>query len=209
MDLNPSADDLAFRDEVRDFLQANLPQSIRDQMLQQKKVSREDTVRWHKILYAHGWGAPSWPSEYGGTGWTALQRLIFDTECALAGAPRLIPFGQQHGRAGDHEIRQHVAEGALSCRRSWRWTNGGARVIRSRGAGSDLASLKTTAVKNAAGDRYHRQWPEDMDHARPLGRLDLLPGAHQPRGEAAGRHFVPAARHEVSRRDGAPHPEHA
>ncbi len=87
MDLNPSAADRAFREEVRAFAHANLPRDISEAMLHQKKVSREQTVRWHKILHAQGWGAPSWPVEYGGTGWTAMQRLIFDDECALAGAP--------------------------------------------------------------------------------------------------------------------------
>ena len=153
MDLNPSSDDLAFRDEVRDFLHANLPQSIRDKMLQQKKVSREDTVRWHKILYAHGWGAPSWPAEYGGTGWTATQRLIFDTECALAGAPRLVPFGHNMVapvimKFGNAWQKERFLPKILAMDEWW------CQGYSEPGAGSDLASVKTTAVRNEAGDRY-------------------------------------------------------
>ena len=153
MDLNPSAEDLSFRDEVRDFLRSNLPESIRDKMLQQKKVSREDTVRWHKILYANGWGAPSWPAEYGGTGWTALQRLIFDTECALAGAPRLVPFGHNMVapvimKFGNAWQKERFLPKILSMDEWW------CQGYSEPGSGSDLASLKTTAVRNAGAGHY-------------------------------------------------------
>ena len=155
MDLNPSAADQAFRDEVRSFVRASLPASIRDKMLHQKKVSREDTVRWHKILYAHGWGAPSWPVEYGGTGWTAMQRLIFDDECALGGAPRLVPFGHnmvapvimKFGNAWQKErfLPRILAMDELWC-----------QGYSEPGSGSDLASLSTTAVRgqDAGGAHY-------------------------------------------------------
>ena len=153
MDLNPSAEDLAFRDEVRAFVRAQLPQSIRDKMLQQKKVSREDTVAWHKILYSQGWGAPSWPVEYGGTGWTALQRLIFDTECALGGAPRLVPFGHNMVapvimKFGNQWQKERFLPKILAMDEWW------CQGYSEPGAGSDLASVKTTAVKSASGDKY-------------------------------------------------------
>ena len=58
-----------------------------------QRLERDDYVRWHNVLADQGWGAPNWPVEHGGTGWNALQRLIFEVECFKAGAPRLLPFG--------------------------------------------------------------------------------------------------------------------
>ena len=92
MDLSPSTDDLAFRADVRSFVTSTLPTDIRDRVLGQKHILRDDLVRWHKALHAKGWGAPSWPVEFGGTGWSTMQRMIFDEECNLLGAPRLLPF---------------------------------------------------------------------------------------------------------------------
>jgi len=92
MDLNYTAEDLAFRDEVRTYLEANLPQDLQQKVLNHKRLSREDFVRWHKILAKQGWVATGWPAEYGGTGWTATQRHIFEEECARAGTPAILPL---------------------------------------------------------------------------------------------------------------------
>ena len=155
MDLNPGPEDRAFREEVRTFLQASLPADIRDKMLQQKKLTKEDTVLWHKILYQHGWGAPSWPVEYGGTGWTAMQRLIFDDECALAGAPRLLPFGHNMVapvimKFGNQWQKERFLPKILALDEWW------CQGYSEPGAGSDLASLITTAVRahDELGDHY-------------------------------------------------------
>ena len=155
MDLNPSAADRAFRDEVRRFVRANLPGDISEAMLSQKKVSREQTVRWHKILYAHGWGAPSWPVEYGGTGWTATQRLIFDEECAMAGAPRLIPFGHNMVapvimKFGNQWQKERFLPKILAMDEWW------CQGYSEPGSGSDLASLSMTAVRGRddKGEHY-------------------------------------------------------
>src|SRR6478672_2325046 len=154
MDLNPSATDRAFREEVRAFVRESLPPDISGAMLRQKKLSREQTVRWHKILYAHGWGAPSWPVEYGGTGWTAMQRLIFDEECAMAGAPRLIPFGLNMVapvimKFGNAWQKNRFLPKILSMDEWW------CQGYSEPGAGSDLASLKTTAVRGRDADGEH------------------------------------------------------
>ena len=155
MDLNPSAAERAFRDDVRSFVRSSLPASIRDKMLHQKKVSREDTVAWHKILYAQGWGAPSWPVEYGGTGWSAMQRLIFDTECALGGAPRLIPFGHHMVapvimKFGNPWQKERFLPKILAMDEWW------CQGYSEPGSGSDLASLSTTAMRghDAQGEHY-------------------------------------------------------
>jgi len=155
MDLNPSAADRAFRDEVRRFVRAKLPGDISEAMLRQKKLSREQTVRWHKILYAHGWGAPSWPVEYGGTGWTATQRLIFDEECAMAGAPRLIPFGHNMVapvimKFGNQWQKERFLPKILAMDEWW------CQGYSEPGSGSDLASLSMTAVRGRddKGEHY-------------------------------------------------------
>ncbi len=93
MDLRFTAEEQAFREEVRAFAQASLPEDIRNKVLNHQRVEKDDYVRWHRILQARGWGAPTWPTQWGGTGWTALQRLIFEIETFRAGAPRMLPFG--------------------------------------------------------------------------------------------------------------------
>jgi alkylation response protein AidB-like acyl-CoA dehydrogenase len=103
-------------------------------------------VRWHKILHAHGWGAPSWPVEYGGTGWTATQRLIFDDECAMAGAPRLIPFGHNMVapvimKFGNQWQKDRFLPKILAMDEWW------CQGYSEPGSGSDLASLSMTAVR--------------------------------------------------------------
>src|SRR3954463_438298 len=93
MDLRETAEEVAFREEVRAFVAGNLPHDIRDRVVDFRHVPREDYVRWQRILAARGWGAPGWAIEYGGTGWSAAQRNIFDEECSTGGAPRQMPFG--------------------------------------------------------------------------------------------------------------------
>jgi alkylation response protein AidB-like acyl-CoA dehydrogenase len=108
-------------------------------------------VRWQKILHQKGWIAPNWPVEHGGTGWSAVEQHIFDEECAAAGAPRLIPFGlsmvapviMQFGSASQ---KSHYLPRILSSE-DW-WCQGYSEP----GSGSDLASLKTRAVRR--GDHY-------------------------------------------------------
>ena len=81
MDLSLSAEDLAFREEVRAFLAENLSPEIARKVKRNFPVGREDSIRWGRVLNHKGWGAPGWPKEVGGTGWTQLQRHIFDMEC--------------------------------------------------------------------------------------------------------------------------------
>src|SRR6185436_11349561 len=93
MDLEYSADERAFRDEVRAFVQRSLPADLAAKVHEGKRLSRDDFLRWHKILHKQGWVAAGWPKEFGGPGWTPVQQHIFDEECAAAGAPFVIPFG--------------------------------------------------------------------------------------------------------------------
>lgn len=170
MDLNYSDEDLAFRDEVRAFLAAKLPPDLQHKVRSHLRLSKDDSVRWHKILAAQGWVAPGWPVEFGGPGWTPTQRHIFEEECARAGTPQIMPFGVNMVAPvimafGSPEQKAHYLPRILSCE-DW-WCQGYSEP----GAGSDLASLKTTAVRgtDADGDHYivngQKTWTTLAQHA--------------------------------------------
>ena len=93
MNVNYTAEELAFRDEVRAFLTNELPADIAAKVKLGKHMSKEDHQRWQQILVKRGWYAPGWPVELGGTTWGPVEKHIFDEECAAFGAPRSVPFG--------------------------------------------------------------------------------------------------------------------
>jgi len=170
MDLNYSDEDLAFRDEVRAFLAAQLPPDLQHKVRSHLRLSKDDSVRWHKILAAQGWVAPGWPVEFGGPGWTPTQRHIFEEECARAGTPQIMPFGVNMVAPvvmafGSPEQQAYFLPRILSCE-DW-WCQGYSEP----GAGSDLASLKTTAVRatDAEGEHYivngQKTWTTLAQHA--------------------------------------------
>ncbi|EKS69498.1 acyl-CoA dehydrogenase [Burkholderia sp. SJ98] len=123
-------------------------------------------MRWQRILYQHGWGAPGWPAEFGGTGWSALQRLLFDIECGIAGAPRQLPFGLNMIGPVLMKFASKAQQARFLPRiptaEDW-WCQGYSEP----GAGSDLASLKTRAVRD--GDHYivngQKTWTTYAQHA--------------------------------------------
>jgi alkylation response protein AidB-like acyl-CoA dehydrogenase len=82
MDLRFSPEEQSFREEVRAFVRAKLPEETREKVLQGREVSRDQMMGWHRLLAEHGWGAPTWPKEHGGTGWDAVHEFIFEEECA-------------------------------------------------------------------------------------------------------------------------------
>ena len=84
MDMNLSPEDAAFRKEVRAFIAKKLPPEIKRKIEKGVKPAKEDFVRWQKILFEKGWIAPNWPKEHGGTGWTPMQRHIFDQVTVIA-----------------------------------------------------------------------------------------------------------------------------
>ncbi len=151
MDLEYSADERAFRDEVRAWLRANLPSALRDKVVRYAALTRDDLLAWHRILADKGWIAPAWPREWGGTGWTVVQRYIFEEECGYAGAPPLLPFGLMMCapvllKFGTEAQRQRFLP------RIYRGDDFWCQGYSEPGAGSDLASLRTSAVRR--GDRY-------------------------------------------------------
>lgn len=151
MDLNYSADELAFRDEVRAWLHDHLPTDLRGKVARHEELSREDLLRWHRILADKGWIAPWWPLEWGGTGWDVVRRYIFEEECAYAGAPPLIPFGITMCAAVLLRFGT-TAQQQRFLPRIYRGDDFWCQGYSEPGAGSDLASLKTRAVRQ--GDDY-------------------------------------------------------
>ncbi len=166
MDLNYSAEDIAFRDQVRAYLDTYLPPDLQHKVLNHLRLSKDDYVRWHRILAKQGWVAPGWPVEYGGPGWSATQRHIFEEECARAGTPAILPFGVNMVAPvlmafGNEEQKAHYLPRILSCE-DW-WCQGYSEP----GSGSDLASLKTRAERQ--GDHYivngQKTWTTLAQHA--------------------------------------------
>ncbi len=151
MDLNYSQEESAFRDEVRGWLKANLPQDLRDKIANYEELGREDLLRWHRILAKKGWVAPSWPKEFGGTDWNVVQRYIFEEECGFAGTPPLIPFGLS--MCGPVLLRFGTdAQKKRFLPRIYNGDDFWCQGYSEPGSGSDLASLKTKAEKK--GDHY-------------------------------------------------------
>jgi len=151
MNLTWTPEERQFREAVRAFAAEKLPEDIRAKVLRHQRLERDDYVRWHNILADQGWGAPNWPVEHGGTGWNALQRLIFEVECFKAGAPRLLPFGLSMigpvlMKYGSAEQKARLLPRMIRVE-DW-WCQGYSEP----GSGSDLASLKTRAVRD--GDDY-------------------------------------------------------
>jgi alkylation response protein AidB-like acyl-CoA dehydrogenase len=151
MDLEYSADERAFRDEVRAWLRANLPSALRDKVVRYAPLTRDDLLAWHRILAGQRWIAPAWPREWGGTGWTVVERYIFEEECGYAGAPPLLPFGLMMCapvllKFGTDAQRQRFLP------RIYRGDDFWCQGYSEPGAGSDLAALRTSAVRR--GDRY-------------------------------------------------------
>ena len=155
MDLNYSAEELVFRDEVRGWLDANLPSDIRDKVVGYRGLSKDDYQRWHHILAAQGWSVPHWPQEWGGTGWDITRRYIYEEQFGLAGAPLLPPFGPSMCAS----VLLRFGTPAQKDRFLPRIRNGDDFWVQGYsepGAGSDLAALKTRAVREstASGDVY-------------------------------------------------------
>ena len=146
MDLSFSPEELAFRDDVRGWFEANLPADLRDKVLNNRELSKDDLVRWHKILAKKGWVAPSWPEEWGGTGWNATEKYIYEEEYARAGAPPVAAFGPTMCasvllRFGTEEQKQTYLPRIYNGDDFW------AQGYSEPGSGSDLASLKTRAER--------------------------------------------------------------
>jgi alkylation response protein AidB-like acyl-CoA dehydrogenase len=151
MDLRFTPDEVAFRDEVREFIRANLPADIGERLRQGRATEKVDLVRWQRILNKQGWAAYSWPKAWGGPGWSAVQRMIFLEELQTYPAPEVNPFnitmiGPVLIQFGSDEQKRRFLPRAANLD-DW-WCQG----FSEPGAGSDLAALKTAARRE--GDEY-------------------------------------------------------
>jgi alkylation response protein AidB-like acyl-CoA dehydrogenase len=151
MDLAFTPEEQAFRDEIRAWVHANLPKDISHKVHNALRLSRDDMQRWARILGKKGWLGHGWPKEFGGPGWNAVQKHLFEEECALAGAPRVVPFGPVMVAPvimafGSPEQQKRFLPGIASGE-VW-WSQGYSEP----GSGSDLASVKCRAERQ--GDKY-------------------------------------------------------
>ncbi|WP_026758508.1 acyl-CoA dehydrogenase family protein [Sediminimonas qiaohouensis] len=169
MDLSYSPEERAFQEEVRGWLADNLPAHIADAVRAGGELSKEMMEEWHALLNSKGWLATTWPVEFGGPGWTPVQKHIFEEECCRAYAPRIVPFGLNMlgpvlikfgTEAQQQEVLPRILDGS-----DW-WCQGYSEP----GAGSDLASLKTHAVRD--GDEYvingQKTWTTLGQHANKI-----------------------------------------
>ena len=171
MDFQLSAGDIAFRDEVRRFLDASLPDDLREAGRQCAGIYSDYpiAIRWFRILAKQGWSTPGWPVEWGGTGWSVIQHYIFSRELAAANAPPLTPnsthmVGPVVIAFGTDEQKSHYLP-RIQSGDDW-WAQGYSEP----GSGSDLASLQCAAVRD--GDHYvingskiwttHAHWSNKM-----------------------------------------------
>ena len=166
MDPRYSASDEAFRTEVRAFVTERLPEDLKRRARADYHARRDDQVRWTRILAEQGWSVPHWPIAYGGTGWTGVQRLIFEQEMRRAYAPTTDRIGPELVAPviytfASEEMRQRILPGIRTGDTFW------AQGFSEPGAGSDLSSLRTRAVRD--GDHYvvngQKTWTTEGHHA--------------------------------------------
>jgi alkylation response protein AidB-like acyl-CoA dehydrogenase len=171
MDLAFSKDDLAFRDEVRRFIDENFDAEMRAKLAQSKNgyLDKDGQLKWQRTLYKRGWAAPNWPVEYGGTGWTPSQKYIFESETAAAGTPLVSPMGLKMVApvlmAFGNDVQKKKYLPPILASEVW-WCQGYSEP----GSGSDLASLQMRCEDK--GDHYllngskiwttHAQWADWM-----------------------------------------------
>ncbi len=167
--LNFTKSDELFRSEIKDWINDNLPKKIQQKVHNHLRLTRDDYLTWHRIVAKKGWVAPNWPEKYGGTGWTKLQQMIWEEECADAGAPIIITFGinmvgpviMKFGT----EVQKKNLLPKIFSGEDW-WCQGYSEP----GSGSDLASLKTSAIRQ--GDFYivngQKTWTTLAQHANMM-----------------------------------------
>ncbi len=171
MDLDFSAEDKVFREEVRGFLTQNYPAELRAKQQNEEALTKEDYFSWHRILAKKGWAAPAWPVEWGGTAWSPTQKYIWSEELAKAEALPVLPFGVTMVAPviytfGTEEQKARFLPG-IRDGIEW-WCQGYSEP----GAGSDLASLKTKAerIQGDDGKEYYlvngqKTWTTLAQHA--------------------------------------------
>ena len=172
MDVNFTKKQESFRIEVRDFIKSAIHKNLADKIANNKPLNKSDMQNWHDVLNEKGWLGSSWPKQYGGTGWDIVEQFIFEDELAAANAPRIVPFGLKMlapvlMKFGSQEQCKfwlpRILDGS-----DW-WCQGYSEP----GAGSDLASLNTSAVSD--GTHYvvngQKTWTTLAQHANMIFTL--------------------------------------
>jgi alkylation response protein AidB-like acyl-CoA dehydrogenase len=172
MDVHFTDQQLAFRKEVRAFMQSAVATELADKVALSKPLTKDDMLGWHDTLNAKGWLGANWPKQYGGTGWGVVEQFIFEDEMARADAPRLVPFGlkmlapllMKFGSAEQCAYwLPRILDGS-----DW-WCQGYSEP----GSGSDLASLKMSAIRD--GEDYivngQKTWTTLAQHANMIFNL--------------------------------------
>jgi hypothetical protein len=171
------------RDEVRTFFKENLPDGIRKKAAEGIRYVKDDIVTWQRILNKKGWAVPHWPKEWGGTGWSPVQLYIFKEEMQQAPAPEPLPFGTMMLAPvilafGREDQKKSICRASANLD-DW-WCQG----FSEPGAGSDLASLKTSAKREGDSTSSTGRRPGRPARNTPTGS-SALPHGHV--GEEAGR----------------------
>ncbi len=185
MDLRFTEEEVAFRAEVRAFVRASLPSRVRQKMIAGSSLGKDDVVQWQRILNKRGWATPAWPKAHGGPGWTAVQRYIFLDELHQAPAPEPLSFnvnmiGPVLYTFGTEEQKRRFLP-RIANLDDW-WCQG----FSEPGAGSDLASLATSArrIESAAGDHYvvngQKTWQGMGHHADWMFTLVRTAASEKP-----------------------------
>lgn len=168
MELRYTDTQQAFAAEVSAFTKAHLDPKVAQKVIEGARLEREDYVNWHKALNQKGWVATNWPTHFGGTGWDAVHQHIFDETTADMGAPLLLPFGLRMVAPVimnfGNSAQQDYFLPKIKSGEHW-WCQGYSEP----GSGSDLASLKTKAVRS--GDHYivNGQKPGRRSRSMPIG----------------------------------------
>ncbi len=166
MNLHFTPEEQVFRHEVKQFIAASLSADIQHKVNNGLILERDDYVRWQQALHARGWGGSSWAKAFGGTGWSAVQKYIFEEECAAAGAPRIVPFGVKMVAPvimafGSPAQQQRFLPSILSGEEWW------CQGYSEPGSGSDLASVKSSARRE--GDHFlvngQKTWTTQAQYA--------------------------------------------
>jgi len=166
MDLRYTGEELAFRDEVRAFFKAALPADIRRKCELGQRISNDEMKHWVRILHEKGWATPAWAKEWGGTGWDAVKQYIYKEEMHMSPVPEPISFnvnmiGPVLIAFGTEAQKKHFLPKIASL--DYWFCQG----FSEPGSGSDLASLRTSAVRD--GDHYvingQKLWTSTAQHA--------------------------------------------
>ena len=179
MDLAFTKEEIAFREEVREFFKNNVPPETRRKLQEGRHLSKDEMVTWWRILNKKGWGVTHWPKEHGGTGWTTVQHYIFNEELQSYPAPQPLAFGvfliqQDRDDAADAQMGDHFLGAAK--------TGGDDRPAAGLDSGQQAALVMAVGLRAVDRAGLHPPRPQDGTHRLPLAEM----AGHDDRALAGG-----------------------